>query len=169
MSDLTHVEQTVDISFGLFFYGSYCPILNTASLKFLARYIVERQMRNKIQAKERDCLLFSCCCCCRDGLRRRAEGGVSLDMMAGLLTRKAEFYLGNTGDTQHTWCQRLNWSDIKSAAKTRLFIVLGGKRASLESLWLQLLSLSQCFFLTFASRVDLLLLSSPSLQWGQAE
>ena len=73
MSDLTHVEQTVDISIGLFFYGSYGPILNTASLKFLARYIVERQMRNKIQAKERDCLLFSCCC--RDGLRRRA--GVS--------------------------------------------------------------------------------------------
>ena len=51
MSDLTHVEQTVDISFGLFFYGSYCPILNTASLKFLARYIVERQMRNKSRPK----------------------------------------------------------------------------------------------------------------------
>ena len=48
MSDLTHVEQMFDISFGLFFYGSYCLTLKTARIKSLARYIVERQMRNKI-------------------------------------------------------------------------------------------------------------------------
>ena len=167
MSDLTHVEQTVDISFGLFFYGSYCPILNTASLKFLARYIVERQMRNKIQAKERDCLLFSCCCC-RDGLRRRA-GGVSLDLMAGLLTRKAEFYLGNTGDTRHT-CGINLIGQISSRPRRHDYSLFSGRKTCIFGVTLASASFSfAMFFLTFASRVDLLLLSSPSLQWGQAE
>ena len=69
--------------------------------------------------------------------------------MTGLLTRKADFYLGNTElcPTQHTYVgEQLNWSDINSAAKTLLFIVLGGKHPSSESLWLELLfSLSVSF------------------------
>ena len=161
-----------DISFGLFFYVSYCPILNTASFKFFGMLHCGDSPGEtdgkQIQAKEWNCLLFSCCCCCRDGLRRRA-GGVSLDLMAGLLTRKAEFYLGNTGDTRHT-CGINLIGQISSRPRRHDYSLFSGRKTCIFGVTLASASFSfAMFFLTFASRVDLLLLSSPSLQWGQAE
>ena len=110
MSDWTQMwTRCLNLVFDSFSDCTCCQIWKTARIKFFAKYVVERQIRNK------DCLFFSslkdCCCCfCRDGVwRRRRAGGVSLDLMTGLLTRKAQFYLLPTlccaPHTPHTYAR----------------------------------------------------------------
>ena len=59
--------RCLNLVFDSFSDCTCCQIWKTARIKFFAKYVVERQIRNK------DCLFFSslkdCCCCfCRDGV-----------------------------------------------------------------------------------------------------
>ena len=70
---------------------------------------MDSQIRNTVRAKKWNCLLFVPPV--HSSLRSETVvtesdgGGVSLDLMTGLLTRKADFYLSNTvphsGHTAH--------------------------------------------------------------------